>query len=184
MINIIDKNLIIKRTYGEPKLNYYASDLRGFELKEDPFMLFTLTHEGNTNFELKIPLEHLDIKEDRFITELNIHDDDNRYLANLLYWIYEYNGVILDDVIGEEGVMYNVDMKELRAYILSISMLEMFLYFDADELVYIDLFDLALNEYSVHKDRHFKDLDDFKLNFAIDVLDRDYFNKQCGKCGF
>ena len=62
-----ENKLIIKLTQGVPNLEYRTSYLRGFELIEEKFLLLTLSSIDSVNFQLKIPLDSLDIKEDRFI---------------------------------------------------------------------------------------------------------------------
>ena len=177
-----ENSLIIKRTYGVPNLEYCDSYVRGFEVLEDQFLLLTLTHNDSENFELKIPLNHLDIQYGRFILDYNINDDDNRYLSNLLRSIYENEGAIIEDVIDEDGIMHNVDIDAIIGYMNSISMLEMMLYFDENELIYIDLFDITFESNSKFKNKSFEDLKSYKLNFAIDVPDVDQFYKQCENC--
>ena len=70
-----ENSLMIKRTYGEPNIEYCDSYVRGFEVLEDQFLLLTLTHNDSENFKLKIPLNHLDIQYGRFILDFNINDD-------------------------------------------------------------------------------------------------------------
>ena len=165
-------NLIIKLTQGAPNLEYRTSYLRGFELIEEKFLLLTLSNIESVNFQLKIPLDSLDIKEDRFIQELNIHNDDNRHLVNILKAIYDYNGAILDDQVGEEGIMYNVDIKELCDYINSASMLHLLLYFDRDDdLMYMDLSKIYFGNDSKKNKKSFKDMPPYNLKFSIPVDD-------------
>lgn len=170
-----NKNLKIKRTHGSPKLEYNTFYMRGFEKIEDRFLLLKLSHINNSNFELRMPLNHLQIKENKFIVELNIHDDDNRFLYYILNAIYEYNGVILDDLVGEDGILHNVDIRELCDYVNSMSMLGILLYFDDNELVYLDFFRISFPVNGKYDNKSFKNPDSFKLDFSIVVNDVDEF---------
>lgn len=175
-------DLITKRTFGSPRLEYHTSYLKGFEVVEEQFMLLTLSYTGDNNFELKMPLDHLNIKENRFIPELNIHDDDNKYFTYIIDSIYDYNGVILDDVVGEDGILHNLDLQEMCDYINSMSMLGIMLYFDDEELVYLDLFKISFPADSKYKDKRFEDPNTFMLNFSIVVSDVNEFYEKHGHC--
>ena len=165
-------DLIVKRTYGKPNLEYKTSYLKGFEIIKDKFLLLTLSKSGSKNFELKMPVNHLDIKDDRVISELIIYDDDNRHLMDILHAIYEYNGEILDDVISDNGIMYDVDIKALCDYMDSIEMMEMLLYFDQDgELLFIDPFRMKFKDYVSKRDKVFKDMPTYSLYSSIGVSD-------------
>lgn len=171
--------LIVKRTYGVPNLEYKTSYLKGFEVINDKFLLLTLSHCKDKNFELKIPLGHLDIKENRFISTLNINDDDNRYLVDIIDSIYGYNDAILDDIVGEEAIMYNVDITALCDYINSMSMLNILLYFDCDgELVYIDLFKINFKHDARNSDKRFKGIPAYQVGFSLPVSDVGKLYKQ------
>ena len=170
VVNMTD-DMKIKRTYGKPKLEYKTSYLNGFELVEEPFLFLTLYYANNNNFELKIPLNHLDIKENQLIPEINIHDDDNRYLADILDSIYKFNGVFLDDVIDKDGIFHNLDINELCNYINDMSMLEIVLFFEEDELVHLDLFRILFPYGSKYNDKFFENPNDYKLNFSLVVSD-------------
>lgn len=169
------ENFIYKRTYGRPKLEYETSYLKGLELIEGQFLSFSLYSDDYRNFNLRIPLNHLKIKDNKLISELNINDDDNRHLANILDSIYANEGVNLDDQIGEDDVMSNVNIEELCNYVNSISFAEILLIFHDDELLYLDMFNLEQNYVSATNDNSFKNLVKYNLDFSIPVSDVNKF---------
>lgn len=163
--------IITKKSFGVPNIKYTTSYLKGFEKIEEESLLFTLYSDkinNIINFRLKIPLNHLDIEENRFITELDTNDDANRYLVYLLDSIYGYNGAILDDEISEDGIMYNIDIEDLCNYINSMSRVEMALCFLENRLIYFDVYEIKFSDNSKYKNKVFKDYT-YELNLSIGV---------------
>lgn len=164
-----EEKIISKKSYGVPNIEYNTSYLRGFERIEEKSLVFTLYSDNVydiVNFRLKIPLNHLKIEDNRFISELDTNDDANRYLVNILDSIYEYNGAVLNDEIRKDGIMYNLDIEDLCNYINSMSRVEIALCFIEDRLIYLDVYEIKFSDNSEYKYKNFKDYT-YELNFSI-----------------
>lgn len=168
------ENFSYKRTFGSPNLEYETSHLKGLEVIEEKSLFLTLKTSDRVNFSLRIPLNHLEIKENKLISEININDDDNRHLTDIIDSIYANNKVILDEEIGEEGIMHNVSIDELCDYINRISYAELLLIFDDEELLYLDMFEMEFNSETANKE-NFKNLGTYELYFSISVMDVNKF---------
>ena len=162
-------NIKSKKSYGVPNIEYNTFYRKGFEKIDEKSLVFTLYSDNLkdvVNFRLKIPLNHLKIEDNRFISELDTNDDANRYLVYLLDSIYGYNGANLDDEISEDGIMYNLDIEDLCSYINAMSRVEIALCILEDELVYFDIYEIKFPDNSEYKYKNFKDYT-YELHFSI-----------------